>query len=579
MRIRINTRLNLFILLSILLLWPTSAQAQIGGSSFQLYPGGNESDGVAANQSTYNVFFDQTYTYANVGSVCLSSQKDQCSPPAIDDYVIIWVNGNKVVDQKSYTHDFGPIDFTPFLHDGDNQIRVQLIDLMGPTEGGSPLWLVQTGSGSSTSTGAGDTSKWKVLNNIACGFSLKYPAAYSISFGSGEGLALNESTTSGLYISDPPMNLINEDPGTPNIEIGCVPKTGMVNSVFSLAEVAAADYQSNQSNSNSHTTILEPLHEITFAGEPAYTFKMNSNGFSGKWQGEMGYVGPKSVVEVENNGMRFTIIYSLDPTLEKIMDTFTFSNPQESQGSNLSGGSAQNTPQALAQPTPASPEVVSPTAEPFAGIDISAPTQPGWCSIPLVGGLCKDFFVQAGDLYCSPQCMVTAEQNRPDIQLWVNLNAYSNSADVVASANNKPAFKLANTSAFYTVHIRTKTQKDPISGKDLIIWPQGCDKVTYSGGHIGYVESVRGNSIFITDSNWGPANADGTCSTRKSQELDLNDPNYNCLIFISSPELLFTPDLSQPNNESSSAQPNSQATDSCSQYSGARWLGCKLGWK
>lgn len=121
---------------------PGAVQAQ-SGSSFPLYPGGNDSDGVSAGQSTYNVFFDQTYAYSYFGgSVCLSSQGDHCTPPAIDDYIIIWVNGNKVVDQTSYTRDFGPVDFTPFLQTGDNQIRVQLIDLMGPTMGGSALYLV-----------------------------------------------------------------------------------------------------------------------------------------------------------------------------------------------------------------------------------------------------------------------------------------------------------------------------------------------------------------------------------------------------------------------------------------------------
>ena len=134
---RMHKKLSILVvnLLVILLIGSVtgSVQAQ-SATGFQLYPGGNNSDGVPASQSTYNVFFDQTYTYSySGGSVCLSSRSDQCKPPAIDDYVIIWVNGNKVLDEKSYTHDFGPVDFTPFLRNGINQIHVQLIDLMGPT--------------------------------------------------------------------------------------------------------------------------------------------------------------------------------------------------------------------------------------------------------------------------------------------------------------------------------------------------------------------------------------------------------------------------------------------------------------
>ena len=126
-----------------------TVQAQ-SATGFPLYPGGNSPDGLSDGQSAYNVFFDQTYTYSySGGSVCLSSQSDQCKPPAIDDYVIIWVNGNKVVDEKSFTHDFGPVDLTPFLQNGANQIHVQLIDLVGPSEGGSALWLVPTGGGGS----------------------------------------------------------------------------------------------------------------------------------------------------------------------------------------------------------------------------------------------------------------------------------------------------------------------------------------------------------------------------------------------------------------------------------------------
>ncbi len=112
------------------------------GASLQLYQGGDSPDGLPANQATYTVFYDRYFTFTYSGEpVCLSSQDGQCTSPAIDDEAIITVNG-VVFDYLSYTHDFGPVDFTPYLHSGSNQIRVQLVDRMGPSRGGSALWLV-----------------------------------------------------------------------------------------------------------------------------------------------------------------------------------------------------------------------------------------------------------------------------------------------------------------------------------------------------------------------------------------------------------------------------------------------------
>jgi len=79
------------------------------------------------------------------GTLCLSSKPDICRPPAIDDAVRIFVNGVEVFYEESYTHDFGPVDFSGYLSTGNNTVRVQLIDLLGPTRGGSALWLVPGG--------------------------------------------------------------------------------------------------------------------------------------------------------------------------------------------------------------------------------------------------------------------------------------------------------------------------------------------------------------------------------------------------------------------------------------------------
>lgn len=138
------------LLFVLILMLSAVGPASASDSTLELYGGGDEADGLAVDQPTFHVFYDVTRTFPySGGPVCLSSQPGQCAPAAIDDYIVIWVNGQVVVDQRSYATNFGPVNFAPFLEPGDNQIRVQLIDLIGPRRGGSQLWLVP-GEGSET---------------------------------------------------------------------------------------------------------------------------------------------------------------------------------------------------------------------------------------------------------------------------------------------------------------------------------------------------------------------------------------------------------------------------------------------
>ena len=142
--LRISVVLAIFL---VSVLFPISASAN--DPALELYSGGDDPDGLAASQPTNNVFYDHTFTYTYTGgAICLSSKGDTCAPAAIDDAVGIFVDDVQVFYQESDTHDFGPIDFSNKLHIGTNRIRVQLIDLMGPSRGGSALWLMPAVSGS-----------------------------------------------------------------------------------------------------------------------------------------------------------------------------------------------------------------------------------------------------------------------------------------------------------------------------------------------------------------------------------------------------------------------------------------------
>ncbi len=189
---------------------------------------------------------------------------------------------------------------------------------------------------------------------------------------------------------------------------------------------------------------------------------------------------------------------------------------------------------------------VQQTMEPFGGQEENNPSKPEWCSIPIIGSLCKSFYLQASDLTCDPQCMKTARNLRPDMNYWASDR--HTPADVVEAASLKTPFKLSDGWT-YTVHVRAETENDPITAKDLIFWPKDCQKVPYEGGHIGYVESISGNSIWITDSNWGKASPEGVCASRSNVKIELE----SCMVFISNPEITYEFDLSLPTTDTPSA--------------------------
>jgi hypothetical protein len=139
------------VIIVLMIVFSAPGTALAGDSAVQLVPAINEASNVGAGQSTNYVFRNVTATFNySGGPVCLSSQQSQCSPPAIDDAVRIYVDGREVYSHESRTQDFGPVDFSDKLHTGSNQVRVELIDLMGPSRGGSALWLVASSNSEPT---------------------------------------------------------------------------------------------------------------------------------------------------------------------------------------------------------------------------------------------------------------------------------------------------------------------------------------------------------------------------------------------------------------------------------------------
>jgi len=83
------------------------------------------------------------------GSAMVSSHPDSLYVLAADDAVRIVVTrpDSSVWSfyHESYTHDFPPIDLSPHLGLGDNNIHIELIDLMGPRRGGGWFYLLLGG--------------------------------------------------------------------------------------------------------------------------------------------------------------------------------------------------------------------------------------------------------------------------------------------------------------------------------------------------------------------------------------------------------------------------------------------------
>jgi hypothetical protein len=123
------------------LIFSAPGTARAATDSLRMFGGGSTPDGVGVGQQTYQVFLNENFTFPySGGSVCISSQAGACAPIAIDDEAVISINGVSLYF-PSFTHDMAAVDITSMLHMGDNQINIRLIDHVGPSMGGSQIWL------------------------------------------------------------------------------------------------------------------------------------------------------------------------------------------------------------------------------------------------------------------------------------------------------------------------------------------------------------------------------------------------------------------------------------------------------
>lgn len=167
------------------------------------------------------------------------------------------------------------------------------------------------------------TANWKILNN-KYGFSLKYPNSLSVL---GVGIQVDETNAPDVIISSKSGN---PQDNTPALHINVSPKTSTVFKDMTLSQISQANYDANQANKNTFKQVIAPLKTTTLDGKPAYTYTILANGFSGKWSSwpvnaSVSNIEKLTIVESENNGNYFILVYSADdPTLAVILSTFKF---------------------------------------------------------------------------------------------------------------------------------------------------------------------------------------------------------------------------------------------------------------
>lgn len=169
------------------------------------------------------------------------------------------------------------------------------------------------------------TTNWKTLINTF-GFSIKYPQSFKVL---GEGMQVDETNA--------PIIEISSNPGDPNnnssaLRIDISPKEMTVYKNLTLAQIAQDNYEANQANINTFKGIITPIKKTTLDGQPAYTYSIKSNGFSGKWGGwpvnaSLDKTENLTIIETENSGNYYIIVLSAnDPTLHQILSTFKFTD-------------------------------------------------------------------------------------------------------------------------------------------------------------------------------------------------------------------------------------------------------------
>ena len=173
-----------------------------------------------------------------------------------------------------------------------------------------------------------ETADWQTFTNSTFKYSLKYPDTLNPFSNSAMGEDTAETSGDVMFTNDPAVK-----PKTGGFE-STIGKDFYLLQIYvinksentyytgkTLAEIAQGDYNKNKTSAESITE----LTQTTFAGKSAYTFqKTKASAFdylAGGWVLSQENI---KIIEVENNGSIFYIIYRPNETVEKMLPTFKF---------------------------------------------------------------------------------------------------------------------------------------------------------------------------------------------------------------------------------------------------------------
>lgn len=160
-----------------------------------------------------------------------------------------------------------------------------------------------------------DSENWKVYINRQYNYTLQYPSEYKIT---ELGYPVGIENSSEIVIN----SLADQSLG---FNIYVIKKEHTVFKNLTLEQIARENFNASQTNPH-ESKLLEPLNEMSLGGEKALSYTVQSNGYSGRWDGVMFQQRSNfRVIQAENRGNVYRIYFNIeDPVQEEILQTFTF---------------------------------------------------------------------------------------------------------------------------------------------------------------------------------------------------------------------------------------------------------------
>ncbi len=173
-----------------------------------------------------------------------------------------------------------------------------------------------------------EIAEWKTFTNSSFKYSLKYPEGINPFSNSPMGGDTADVSGDVIFTNDPKVT--TETRGVEGtigkdfylLQIYLIDKNG--NSYYTgktLAEIAQGDYNKNKTSAQSITE----LTQTTVGGKSAYSFqKTKATAFDYLAGGWLLTQETIKILEVENNGSIYYLIYRPNDTIEEILTTFKF---------------------------------------------------------------------------------------------------------------------------------------------------------------------------------------------------------------------------------------------------------------